>query len=155
MSLGARPLGSRDVRAIIDKKMADFEHVSGGLRLLHLDIDTYLETAEDDPDVRMALETGFIEDLSEELRDPVIVELSDRVVYTCPPLAIRVLADEPPEIHRAFVEGAFFRKFFCFFVPAAHEGGARWEASEQVRDIMQRHFAFQLVVTETVLGKAS
>jgi hypothetical protein len=76
----------------------------------------------------------------------------DRVVVTCPELATRVLGEEPPEIHRAFVEGAFFRKLFRFFVPATHEGAARWEANEQVREIMQRHFAFQLIVAETVLG---
>jgi hypothetical protein len=76
-------------------------------------------------------------------------------VFTCPPLALRVLADEPPEIHRAFVEGVFIRKLFRFFVPAAFEGGEHWEVTEQVRDIMQRHFAFQLVACETVLAKAS
>jgi hypothetical protein len=81
--------------------------------------------------------------------------VDDREVFTCPTLALRVLADEPPEIHRAFVEGAFLRKLFRFFVPAAFEGGQPWEAVEQVRDIMQRHFAFQLVACETVLGKAS
>jgi hypothetical protein len=30
MSLGARPLGIREVRAIIDRKMADFHHVARG-----------------------------------------------------------------------------------------------------------------------------
>ena len=85
----------------------------------------------------------------------MIVRLPDREVFTCPPLALRLLADEPAEIHRAFVEGAFLRKFFRFFVPATFEGGEDWEIVSQVREIMQKHFAFQLVACETVLGQAA
>lgn len=155
MAVGARPLGPRDIRAIIDRKMVDFETAVRNVRLLHLDPDRYFDVARTDPDVRFALETGFISDVAEELRDPVLASVSDRQVVSCPALVCRVLADEPPEIHRAFVEGAFFRKFFRFVVPATHEGGAAWEADQQVREIMQRHFAFQLVVTETILQKAS
>jgi hypothetical protein len=143
------------VRAIIDKKMAAFDHVAGDVRILHMDLDAYFEAAAEDPDIRFAIETGFMSEVESELRDPVLVDEYARVVRTCPPLAMRVLTDEPPEIHRPFVEGAFIRKFFRFFVPATHEGGAPWEASQQVREIMQRHFALQLVVTETLLGQAS
>jgi hypothetical protein len=155
MSLGARPLRLRDVEAIIDRKMADFRHKAGHLVLQHLDIDTFVGAASGDPEIKLAVDTGFIEDLASDLRDPVIVRLPDRAVLTCPPLALRVLADEPAEIHRAFVEGAFLRKFFRFFVPATFEGGEDWEIVSQVREIMQRHFAFQLVACETVLRQAS
>ena len=155
MSLGARPLRQRDVEAIFDRKMADFRHKARRLALRHLTLDTFVDAASDDPEIRLAVDTGFIEDLATELRDPVIVRLDDREVFTCPPLALRVLADEPPEIHRAFVEGAFLRKFFRFFVPATFEGGEDWEIVSQVREIMQRHFAFQLVACETVLRHAA
>jgi hypothetical protein len=155
MSLGARPLRRRDVEAIFDRKMADFRHKARRLVLHHLDIGAFVDTASDDPDVRFAMETGFISDLATELRDPVLVRLHDHEVFTCPPLALRVLSDEPPEIHRAFVEGAFLRKFFRFFVPATFEGGEDWEIVSQVREIMQKHFAFQLVVCETVLRQAA
>jgi hypothetical protein len=155
MSLGARPLRRRDVEAIFDRKMADFRHKARRLALHHLDIDTFVDAAGDDPEIRLAVDTGFISDLASDLRDPVLVRLSDHEVFTCPPLALRVLADEPAEIHRAFVEGAFFRKFFRFFVPATFEGGENWEIVSQVREIMQRHFAFQLVACETVLKQAS
>jgi hypothetical protein len=155
MSIGARPLDPREVRAIFDRKMADFRGVARDLQVLHLRLEAYLDAASEDEDVRFALETGFIRDLAEELRDPVLVDFRERRLLTCPPLAARTLTDEPAEIHRPFVEGAFMRKLFRFFVPAAHEGGAAWEAVEQVREIMQRHFAWQLVVTETVLGQAS
>lgn len=153
MSIGARPLRPGDVRAIIDRKMRDFR--KGHVDLRHLDVDPFLEAARDDPDVRLAIDTGFLSSLEDDLRDPVLCRIEDRVVVTCPPLAHRVLADEPAEIHRAFVEGAFFRKLFRFFVPATHEGGEPWEATSQVREIMQRHFAFQLVAVETVLDEAS
>jgi hypothetical protein len=103
----------------------------------------------------MAIETGFIRDLDTELRDPVLVRMEDREMFTCPPLALKVLANEPPEIHRAYVEGAFLRKLFRFFVPAAYEGGEPWEVVQQVREIMQRHFAFQLVACESVIEQAS
>jgi hypothetical protein len=155
MSLGARPLREREVAAIFDRKMADFRHKAGHLVLHHLDIGTFVDAAAEDPEIRLAVDTGFIEDLAADLRDPVLVRLEDRKVYTCPPLALRVLAGEPAEIHRAFVEGAFLRKFFRFFVPATFEGGEDWEIVGQVREIMQRHFAFQLVACETVLRLAS
>ena len=155
MSLGARPLGERDVAAIFDRKMADFHHKARHLVLQHLALETFCEAASDDPDVRLAIETGFLQTIEDDLRDPVLVRVDDSEVFTCPPLALRVLADEPAEIHRAFVEGAFLRKLFRFFVPAAFEGGEPWEVTEQVRDIMQRHFAFQLVACEAVLGRAS
>jgi hypothetical protein len=155
MSLNARPLRQPEVEAIFDRKMADFHHKARALVLRHVDFDTYCDAASDDPDVRFALDTGFIESLEEDLRDPVLVRMEDHRLYTCPRLALRVLADEPPEIHRAFVEGVFLRKLFRFFVPAAFEGGESWEIVEQVREIMQNHFAFQLVACETVLQRAS
>ncbi len=151
MSIDARPLGSRDVVAIFDRKMADFQHKAHGLILRHVDLTVFEGAASDDPDVRLELETGIIDGV----RDPVLVRLHDHELFTCPPLALQMLSDEPPEIHRAFVEGAFLRKLFRFFVPAAYEGGESWEVSQQVREIMQRHFAFQLVACEAVLGKAS
>jgi hypothetical protein len=155
MSIGARPLDSRGVVSIIDRKMADFRSVARTINVCYLGTEKYFEEARRDPDVRFAIESGFMSDLEDEWRDPVLVSVTGRIVTTCPPLALRVLREEPPEIHRAFVEGAFLRKLFRFFVPAAHEGGAPWEAVEQVREIMQRHFALQLVVTETVLGHAA
>ena len=155
MSLGARPLRECDVEAICDRKLADFRHKARRLALHHLDLETFVDAASDDPEVRLAVDTGFISDIASELKDPVLVRLDDREVFTCPRLALRVLADEPAEIHRAFVEGAFLRKFFRFFVPAAHEGGEDWEIVSQVREIMQRHFPFQLVACEMVLKQAS
>ena len=155
MSIGARPLGRRDVEAIFDRKMADFHHKATRLALRHLAMEPYFDAASEDPDIRFAVETGYMTNLAEDLRDPVIVRVEDGALLTCPHLALCVLAEEPAEIHRAFVEGVFLRKLFRFFVPAAFEGGEPWEVTEQVRDIMQRHFAFQLVACETVLAKAS
>lgn len=151
MSLGAQPLRARDVAAICERKMADFQHKARHLRLVHLEPDTYYEAAADDPDVGFALATGFIADLASELRDPVLIRPEAEQVVTCPALALRVLGDEPPELHRPFVEGAFFRKLFRLFVPAAYEGGETWEVTQQVREIMQRHFPLQLVACESVL----
>lgn len=156
MSLDARPLRHRpEVQAIFDRKMADFHHKAERLVLHHLEPPTFFDAASEDPDVRLAVDTGFIEHLESDLRDPVIVRLDDYEVFTCPALVLRVLADEAPEIHRPFVEGAFFRKLFRFFVPATFEGGESWEVTQQVREIMQKHFAFQLVACEAVLAKAS
>jgi hypothetical protein len=149
MSLGARPLNERDVAAICDRKMADFQHKARHLRLVHVAPPTYFDAAASDPDIGFALQTGFLSDLAEELRDPVLIRHGE--VLTCPTLALRVLADEPPELHRPFVEGAFFRKLFRLFVPAAYEGGESWEVTQQVREIMQRHFPFQLIACESIL----
>ena len=156
MALEARPLRSPpEVRAIFDRKMADFHHKARRLVLQHLDPDAFFEAAAADPDVRLAIDTGFIGSLDADLRDPVIVRLDSYRVFTCPALVLRVLSDEAPEIHRPFVEGAFFRKLFRFFVPATFEGGESWEVTQQVREIMQRHFAFQLVACESVLRSAA
>jgi hypothetical protein len=153
MSLGARPLNERDVAAICDRKMADFQHKARHLRLIHVAPSNYFDAAAGDPDVRFALETGFMSDLAEELRDPVLIR--DGEVLTCPALALKVLVDEPAELHRPFVEGAFFRKLFRLFVPAAFEGGESWEISFQVREIMQRHFPFQLIACEALLDRTA
>lgn len=153
MSLGARPLGERDVAAICDRKMADFQHKARHLRLVHASPDVFFDAATCDPDVRFAVETGFMSDVAEELRDPVLMRPD--LVLICPALALKVLSDEPAELHRPFVEGAFFRKLFRLFVPAAFEGGEPWEITQQVREIMQRHFPFQLVACEAVLDRAS
>jgi hypothetical protein len=155
MSLGARPLGERDVAAICERKMADFQHKARHLRLVHVTPDTYFDAASSDPDLRFAVDAGFMTDLSEELRDPVLIRVEAGQVFTCPALALKVLTDEPPEIHRPFVEGAFLRKLFRLFVPAAFEDGESWEITYQVREIMQRHFAFQLVAFEAVLDRAA
>jgi hypothetical protein len=101
------------------------------------------------------VDTGFVTDLAAELKDPVLIRLENNEVFTCPSLALHVLTDEPPEIHRPFVEGAFLRKLFRLFVPAAFEGGQSWEITHQVREIMQKHFAFQLIACETLLDRAS
>jgi hypothetical protein len=155
MSLNARPLSQREVAAIFDRKMADFQHKARGLVLRHLDADPYFDAASADPDISLELQTGFIESLEDELRDPVLVRVEENELFTCPLLVVKVLADEAPEIHRPFAEGVFLRKLFRFFVPATFEGGEAWEVTEQVRDIMQRHFAFQLVACESVLERAS
>ncbi|MGH2759175.1 MAG: hypothetical protein ACRDKJ_06375 [Actinomycetota bacterium] len=155
MGVGARPLREREFEAICDRKMADFRHKAPRLAVFHLDPDVFFDAASDDSDIRLAVDTGFITTISDGLRDPVLVRMDDREVFTCPALALKVLADEPPEIHRAFVEGAFMRKLFRFFVPAAFEGGEPWEVADQVREIMQRHFAFQLIACESVLAEAA
>jgi hypothetical protein len=155
MSIGARPLDERGVEAIFDRKMADFRHKARRLVLHHVEPDIYYDAASDDPDVKLELETGFLSTLEDDLRDPVLVRIDDSEMLTCPALALRVLSDEPPEIHRPFTEGAFLRKLFRLFVPATFEGGESWEVSGQVREIMQRHFAFQLVACESVLARAS
>jgi len=151
VSINARPLRRTDVEAIFDRKLADFHHKANRLVLHHVDPSVYNDAVCDDPDIKLALDTGLID----AVRDPVIVRVDDFELFTCPVLCVSVLADEPPEIHRAFVEGAFLRKLFRFFVPATYEGGENWEVTQQVREIMQKHFAFQLVACETVLDKAS
>src|SRR5947207_352730 len=128
MSIGARPLDERGVAAIFDRKLADFHHKARRLVVRHLDVGVYTDAASDDPDIGLELETGLIDGI----RDPVLVRLTEHSLFTCPPLALKVLVDEPPEIHRAFVEGVFLRKLFRFFVPAAYEGGESWEVTLQV-----------------------
>lgn len=153
MSLGARPLDEHGVERVFNKKMADFQHKAMRVALHHVEPVTFYDAAAEDPDVRFALDTGFIATLEDELRDPVLIR--DGELLTCPALVLRVLADEPPELHRPFAEGAFMRKLFRLFVPAAHEGGESWEITQQVREIMQKHFAFQLIACEAVLDRAA
>jgi hypothetical protein len=153
MSLAARPLRRSEVEAIFARKLADFHHKARRLVLHQVEPAVYFDAAADDPDVRLAVETGFIERLDEDLRDPVLLRYEDFELFTCPELVLRVLKDEAPEIHRPFAEGAFMRKLFRLFVPATFEGGESWEVTLQVREIMQKHFAFQLVACETVLGQ--
>ncbi len=152
MSINARPLRPDEVQAVFDRKMADFQHKVRRLALHHVDLDIFFDAASEDPDIRFAIETGFMSDLEADMRDPVLLRTGDSELLTCPALALKVLATEPAEIHRPFLEGAFFRKLFRLFVPAAFEGGESWEVTQQVREIMQKHFAFQLVACESLLA---
>jgi hypothetical protein len=148
-------LDERGVERVFDKKMADFQHKAHRLVLHHVEPVTFFDAASEDPDVRFALDTGFLASLEDELRDPVLIRVADGELLTCPVLALKVLANEPPELHRPFAEGVFLRKLFRLFVPAAHEGGEAWEVTQQVREIMQKHFAFQLIACEALLGQAA
>src|SRR5687767_5767626 len=103
MSIGAHPLDGTGVRRIIERKMADFHRHASSIHVHFLEPDPYFDVARDDPDVRFAIDTGYFTELEAEFRDPVLVSVDTRTLYTCPRLALRVLHDEPPEIHRPFV----------------------------------------------------
>ena len=133
--------------ACLERKMGEYRPVLPDVRLRLLATGPYLATAREDAGVRQQLDLGWFEDFEAEFREAVLTDLDHRVVTACPPLLGRLAAPEPPRIQRAFVEGSFLRRLFRFLV-----AGVGWEADEQVRAIMARHFPFHLVAVETVEG---
>jgi len=107
----------------------------------------YLDLARRDPRVRDEVAIGWFADFDREFRDPVLADADAALVAVCPEIMRDVVADEPPRIQRAVVEGAFLRRLFRLLV----DGGG-WEADAQVRAVMARHFSFQLVALEAVEG---
>jgi hypothetical protein len=88
---------------------------------------------------------GWFDDFEAEFREPVLTDVAAQVVTVCPPIMREIVEPEPPRIQRAYVEGAFLRRLFRFLVD-----GEGWELDAQVREVMARHFSFQLVAVEAV-----
>jgi hypothetical protein len=110
-----------------------------------LDRDRYLEVARDDPQIVDEVALGWFDDFEAEFREPVLADAEHELVTVCPPIMRALVESEPPRIQRAFVEGAFLRRFFRLLVE-----GEGWEADAQVRVVMARHFPFHLAAVEAV-----
>ena len=141
----------RQVAALLEHKMAEYRPVlPGSVHLRLLRTDDYLTEARADPTVREHLDLGWYGDFDAEFREPVLADVDRQVVVACPPMFSRLVDEEPPRIQRAFVEGSLLRRMFRFLV-----AGVGWEADEQIRSIMARHFPFHLVTVESVEGTAA
>ena len=141
----------RDVAACLEHKMGEYRPVlPDAVHLRLLRTDDYLSQARDDPTVRDHLELGWYADFHADFREPVLADVDRQVVTACPPMFCRLVDEEPPRIQRAFVEGSLLRRMFRFLV-----AGVGWEADEQIRTIMARHFPFHLVAVESVEGTAA
>src|SRR5438132_2374347 len=127
--------------------MGDYRPVLPDVQLRLLRTEAYLVAARDDPGVQEHLALGWYDDFEAEFHEPVLANVDRPAVIACPPMFSVLVGDEPPRIQRAYVEGSFLRRLFRFLVP-----GVGWEADEQVRDVMARHFPFQLVAVESVEG---
>ena len=156
MRFGAAPavdtggMHPRQVAAVIEHKMGDYRPVLPDVQLRLLRTDAYLVEARDDATVREHVALGWYSDFETEFRDAVLTDLERRNVTVCPPMLSRLVDDEPLRIQRAYVEGTFLRRLFRFLV-----AGVGWEADEQIRDIMARHFPFHLVAVESVEGQSA
>ena len=137
------------MRTLVLAKWVDYRPVLPHASLRFFDRESYLGAARDDPCVADELAVGWFEDFEAEFRDPVLADAAHEVVTVCPPLMREIVEAEPPRIQRAYVEGAFMRRFFRLLVV-----GEGWEADAQVRDVMARHFPFHLAAVEAVDGVA-
>jgi hypothetical protein len=143
-------VNARDVARCLEHKMGDYRPVLPDVHLRLLRTEPYLAAARDDADVRDHVALGWYGDFDAEFREPVLADVEQRTVTACPPLYARLVEPEPARIQQAYVEGAFLRRLFRFLV-----AGVGWEADEQIRDIMARHFPFHLVAVESVEGTAA
>lgn len=137
------------MRTLVLAKWADYRPVLPGAQVQFLDREPYLGAAREDPRVADELSCGWFDDFESDFRDPVLADAAQEVVRVCPPIMREIVAPEPPRIQRAYVEGAFMRRFFRFLVES--EG---WEADAQVRSVMARHFPFHLATVEAVEATA-
>src|SRR5438132_6842345 len=130
--------------------MGDYRPVLPDVQLRLLRTEAYLVAARDDPTVHEHLALGWYDDFEAEFREAVLADVTRNTVTACPPMLSRLVDDEPPRIQTAYVEGPFLRRLFRFLVV-----GVGWEADEQIREIMARHFPFHLVAVETVDGQGA
>ena len=140
-------MNPREVASCLEHKMRDYRPVLPDVQLRLLRTQAFLDAARDDLDVQQHVALGWYDDFEAEFREPVLADLEHRMMTACPPMFVRLVDHEPPRIQRAYVEGSFMRRLFRFLV-----AGVGWEADEQVRDVMARHFPFQLVAVESVEG---
>jgi hypothetical protein len=139
----------RHIEGVILKKWSVYRPVLPTVQLRFLRREPYLEAARGDGTVRMQIDLGWFDDFEAEFHDPVLADLECELITACPSMLREAIDPEPPRIQRAFIEGAFMRRMFRFLV-----AGTGWEADEQVRDVMARHFPFHLVAVEAVEGSA-
>jgi hypothetical protein len=137
----------REVAACLHHKMGDYRPVLPDVQLRLLRTEPYLEAAHEHVEVQEHLALGWYRDFEAEFHEAVLTDVEHRAVTACPPMLSRLVDDEPPRIQRAYVEGVFLRRLFRFLV-----AGVGWEAEEQIREIMARHFPFHLVTVESVEG---
>lgn len=140
----------RQVAAVIEHKMGDYRPVLPDVQLRLLRTEAFLAAARDDPGVQEHLALGWYADFDTEFREPVLADVERRSVTACPPMFSRLVDDEPLRIQTAYIEGSFLRRLFRFLV-----AGVGWEADEQIRAIMARHFPFHLVTVESVEGESA
>ena len=143
-------MDTREIAGCLRHKMAEYRPVLPDVELHLLRTEPFLEAALDHADVKEHLALGWYDDFEAEFREPVLADVEHRMMTACPPMFVRLVDREPPRIQRAYVEGSFMRRLFRFLV-----AGVGWEADEQVRDVMARHFPFQLVAVESVEGHFS
>ena len=137
------------VRTLVLAKWADYRPVLPAAQVQFLDREPYLGAAREDPRVADEVSCGWFDDFESDFRDPVLADVAHEVVRVCPPIMLEIVAPEPPRIQRAYVEGAFMRRFFRFLVD-----GDGWEADAQIRAVMARHFPFHLATVEAVEATA-
>ena len=133
------------IRSVVLAKWADYAPALPSTHVRFLSLEPYLDEARRDERVRADVQAGWFDDFDAEFRDPVLADPVAELVTVCPPMMHDIIEREPPRIQRAYVEGAFLRRLFRLLVD-----GTGWEADAQVRDVMARHFPFQLVAVEAV-----
>jgi hypothetical protein len=139
------PIEELRICRIVERKWAEYRPVLPRATLRFLDREPYLDVARADPRVRDELVLGWFDDFEAQFREPVLADVSTEVVTVCPPIMRERVEPEPPQIQRAYVEGAFLRRLFRLLVD-----GEGWELDAQVRDVMARHFSFLLAAVEVV-----
>jgi hypothetical protein len=138
----------RQVAMCLEHKMGVYRPVLPDVRLRLLRTEAYLAAARDDRVVQQHLDLGWWDDFDVEFAEPVLADVDQGTVTACPPMYVRLVGSEPVRIQRAYIEGSFMRRMFRFLV-----AGVGWEADEQVRDVMARHFPFHLVTVESIEGQ--
>jgi hypothetical protein len=140
-------MNAHEIAVCIEHKMGDYRPVLPDVQLRLLRTEPFLAAARDDPGVQEHLALGWYADFEAEFHEAVLADVERNTVTACPPMLSRLVDPEPPRIQQAYVEGSFLRRLFRFLV-----AGVGWEADEQIRDIMARHFPFHLVAVEAVEG---
>ncbi|MDI6689268.1 MAG: hypothetical protein QME54_02425 [Actinomycetota bacterium] len=136
-----------EIKRLILRKMDVFRSVLPQVSLRFFSRKSYLLWARTIPQVQEEIQLGWYENFEAEFKEPVLALREEKIVGACPSLFVELLKGEPPQIHRLFVEGAFLSRLLLFLVP-----GTGWEAEEQVRKMMRRHFPLLLAATEAVRG---
>jgi hypothetical protein len=140
-------MNQRDTVDLLTHRVKDYRPALPDLRLRLMRRPAYFHALKDHPPVAEQLALGLIEDLEAELRAPVFGTYAEHLLTACPELFVEILAEEPPRLHRPYVDGAVLRELLLFF---AEDDG--WQGRVTVRAVMARHFPLQLVAAEAVDG---
>src|SRR2546421_1911020 len=95
----------REAAKLIEGRARDYRPALPDLQLRLLKRRAYLDAAKSHPPVAEQIELGLFADFEAEFRTPVFSAYAEHVLTACPQMVVEILAGEPRQLHRPYIDG--------------------------------------------------